>query len=217
MIAWLSAQMTEPIAARLNLPKVVVPEGVFWGEHLKTVRNNPPERLSLALEFLPLPGAFREAAIPLRAMIRERRKTGQSVEYLLEQLYRLAALQDVLLDNFDLAESLDRRSWESLSFPYDEIGYESLSLLSKTDVTWFREAWGEPTRHQKVQAYLGPRWDEIAATASDRRRAEFEHRMNGQMGSSQSSPQKPDQRQASGCASVMILSISAALFLWIAF
>ena len=47
---------------------------VFWADKIKEFRGEPVKRLAMALENLPLPAAFREAAIALRALIRAKRK-----------------------------------------------------------------------------------------------------------------------------------------------
>ena len=48
--------------------------GDFWADRIKQYRAEPLKRLSFALKQLPLPAAFREAAIATRALIREKRK-----------------------------------------------------------------------------------------------------------------------------------------------
>ena len=215
----LPAVMTERLGERLNLPKVRVPRGVFWAEHLKTVRSRPPERLSLALDFLPLPGAFREAAIAIRAMIRAKGKEGEPAGVLLEELYRLAALADLLLEtpqvegvgsSFNIAEAVGQSFWISVDTPYEEVGYEELSLLNKTDIRWIREAWGEPSRHQKAHEFHSAFWDKAVAVAKRKRERE-EERMARQMqellGSrpapTPSSPAKGRAGSGSGCAVVL--------------
>ena len=48
----------------------------FWADKIKEFRGEPAKRLAMAMDNLPLPAAFREAAIALRAMIRPKRKNG---------------------------------------------------------------------------------------------------------------------------------------------
>ena len=66
--------------------------GQFWADRIKGLRGEPAERLKVAIENLPLPGAFREAAIATRALIRECRKKGQPYGEQLALLYWLAAV-----------------------------------------------------------------------------------------------------------------------------
>lgn len=224
--------MTERLGATLNLPKVTVPRGVFWAEHLKTVKGRPAERLSLALDFLPLPGAFREAAIALRAMIRAQRKKGEPAGVLLEELYRLAALADLLLEtpqvegvgsSFNIAEAVGRSFWIGVDTPYEEVGYEELSLLNKTDIRWILEAWGEPSRHQKAHEFHGAFWDK-AVTAARRNRQREDERTARQMREllsnrptpSRSTPSRGQAQSGSGCAVGLSLFTLVALIMWIA-
>ena len=48
---------------------------VFWADKIKEFRGEPAKRLAIAFDNLPLPGAFQEAIIALRAIIRLKRKT----------------------------------------------------------------------------------------------------------------------------------------------
>jgi hypothetical protein len=50
----------------------------------------------MARRHLPLPAAFREAAIALRAIARQNRKHGNDYRSALEELYRLAAILELL-------------------------------------------------------------------------------------------------------------------------
>jgi len=62
----------------------------FWAHAIQKVRDNPHERLKMPKRHLPLPAAFREAAVALRAIIRSSRKEKISYDGALEELYRLA-------------------------------------------------------------------------------------------------------------------------------
>lgn len=69
-----------------------IESGQFWADRIKSLRGEPDKRLRLAMENLPLPGAFTEAAIATRALIREARKQGLPYEDHLALLYWLAAI-----------------------------------------------------------------------------------------------------------------------------
>ena len=71
--------------------------GEFWGDAFRRLKDNAQERLNMAKRHLPLPGAFWQAAIALRDIIRQVRK--QKTDYLsaLEELYRLAAIESFCL------------------------------------------------------------------------------------------------------------------------
>ncbi|MGE0434029.1 MAG: hypothetical protein AB7S36_17370 [Planctomycetota bacterium] len=46
----------------------------FWADAIRKLKDKPQERLAMALRHLPLPAAFREAAVALRALIRAKQK-----------------------------------------------------------------------------------------------------------------------------------------------
>jgi hypothetical protein len=130
-----------------------VPRGVFLADHIKTLRNDPRARLKIARQHQPLPGAFREAAIALRALIREARKAGEDDAALLSDLYLTGARDSFLHSTphipgygvgYNVVETIPREVWESLEMPYPKIGYTELRLLNKTDQKWLVDAWGEP-------------------------------------------------------------------------
>lgn len=211
------AAVAERLFSKLNLPEVRVPRGTFWADHLKAVRDEPPKRLALSFQALPLPGAFREAAVAVRAMIRAQRSAEQPVNYLLEELYRLAVLDDLLLSSpcseevggaLNVAESIDRRRWESLNAPYKAIGYTELGLLNKTDVRWMVAAWGEPDSHTTAYANHEVFWQEAVVEArrmqereKERREREF-RKLIGSVSGPASASEKSGKSPASGCVMI---------------
>ena len=66
-----------------------IESGTFWADRIKTLKDLPVERLKLALDNLPLPGAFREAAVATRSIIRAKRKANEQYEQELQVLYWL--------------------------------------------------------------------------------------------------------------------------------
>ena len=135
-----------------------VPDGVFWSDHIKTLRNRPIARLACALKHRPLPGAYRECLVALRALIRAKRKTGESWDAELARLYQLAAEEAFLysdayedsigLPSYNVAESFTLEELDLLAFPYADVGFEEFGSLSVTDVKWIKERWGLPRNHQ---------------------------------------------------------------------
>lgn len=138
----------------------------FWADEIKRYRDQPKKRLAFALQHLPLPAAFREAAIALRALIRERRRGDLRYDDHLRRLYRLACIHDFLyatpqvdgLPSYNFAAHVSVEELESRDFPYDEIGYDQLELLKKTDKKWLRAQWGTPSRHCSVRDHLESLW-----------------------------------------------------------
>ena len=66
-----------------------IESGQFWAERINTLKHLPIERLKLALENLPLPAAFRKAAVATRAIIRAKRKVDEQYDQELAQNVRL--------------------------------------------------------------------------------------------------------------------------------
>lgn len=139
----------------------------FWADKIKELRDEPEARLELALENLPLPGAFREAAKALRAVIRNAKKEGPDWKPLLQRLYQMAAYESFMLDyaqrlqqpGYNVMESVPGKTVTSLPFTYDQLGYRKLRLVNKTDIKWMIEAWGEPKEHTTLNAMHKATWD----------------------------------------------------------
>lgn len=142
--------------------------GDFWADRIKGYRDQPGKRLQMAMENLPLPAAFREGAISLRAMIRSRRKAGLAWNSELGLLYWLAAIESFALPyadklqepGFNVIESIPGKQIRSLRIDYRQLGYKNLSLLNPTDKRWLVEAWGEPQAHSTLNDLHRQLWDE---------------------------------------------------------
>lgn len=159
--------------------------GAFWADRIKQYRGDPARRLRTALDNLPLPAAFREAAIATRALIREKRRNEEPYEEELACLYWLAAIRSFMLayserlkePGFNIMESIPGKRVRSLAFTYAKLGTEKLALLNKTDRKWMREAWGEPDTHTTLNAMHQDVWSEyeekLVATR-ERERRDFE-------------------------------------------
>lgn len=138
----------------------------FWADRIKKYRGEPVERLRIAVENLPLPAAFREAAVATRALIREKRKLGQDYEEGLTLLYWLAATSSFSVPysealqqpGYNVLESIPGAVVKNLPFTYETLGYEKLTLLNKTDIKWLKEAWGETQTHSTLNAMHAELW-----------------------------------------------------------
>jgi len=106
----------------------------------------------------------------LRALIRERRKAKEPHLELLEALYGACVVAD-------LAESLrfegtqphymtrfvDINEFRSVVLNFRTMGYQCINSLSKTDIKWLVEAFGEPAEHQSFDVlWPGIRCDAVA-------------------------------------------------------
>lgn len=166
-VATITAFDVDPSLTKLYEATENKPEGIFWADHIKTLKDNPKERLKYALKMKPLPAAFREAAIAYRALIKQSKKENTDHSKLLYDLYVLLAqesflyeapyIEEIKMPGYNVASSISKRTIYGLQMPYNEIGYEHLRA-QKTDVKWFVDAWGEPKKHQKVQEYHSDVW-----------------------------------------------------------
>lgn len=154
--------------------------GTFWADRIKTYYGDPSERLRIAMENLPLPGAFREAAVAVRALIRQRRKKSEDVTDWLQLLYWLAAVESFSIPyserlqepGFNVMESIPGHVVQSLQFSYQELGHAQLPLLNRTDVTWLEEKWGAPASHTTLHELHQAVWLEYEARLHTRRDTE---------------------------------------------
>jgi hypothetical protein len=133
-------------------------KGDFWADRIKKYKGEPAKRLKLALENIPLPASFREAAIATRVLIREKRKEKESYDEQLYLLYWLAAIESFSISyseklkepGYNVIESIPGEKLKILPFSYKQLGYKELPLLNKTDVKWLIETWGEPEKHNTL-------------------------------------------------------------------
>ncbi len=186
--AYCEANQSSPVRASLmterlpHLPDVVVPPGVFWADHIKSLKSHPEARLALALQNRPLPAAFGEAAIALRALIREKRRQNAPAHDLLKLLYRIHSQAVFLLSTpyiegigsgFNVAQSMPPSSWGDLEYPYDQLGCQHLGI-TRTDTPWFVQAWGEPHEHQAPRQLYGDIWNRAVSQCRQEMKREGE-------------------------------------------
>lgn len=161
-------------------------QGEFWADRIKEYKDKPKKRLSLALNNLPLPAAFRESAIALRAIIRVKRKANEGFEDELKLLYWLAAIRSFMLDyaprleepGYNVVESIPGQKLRSLPYDYSQLGYKKLTLLNKTDVKWLTEAWGNPTFHKTLNDVHKALWNEYETKLIAQRKREDKRRQD---------------------------------------
>ena len=163
--------------------------GIFWADRIKEFKVAPDNRLTLALENLPLPGAFREAIIALRAIIREKRKSKENYDKELFFLYWLAAIDSFSIPystylqqpSFNVIESILGQVIQSLPFTYDDLGYtkSKLKLLNKTDAKWCVEAWGEPDQHKTMYELHHDIWQKYERKLKVKQKKRLEQLLSG--------------------------------------
>ena len=193
-------------------------QGEFWADRVKELKDKPDKRLALALKNLPLPAAFRESAVALRAQIRAKRKRNTAIDEDLALLYWLAAARSLMVDfaprlqepGFNVMEAIPGNRICSLDISYSTLGYRELSLLNRTDVKWLVNAWGEPNAHTTLHAMYRELWDEyetrLIAQRKEQKREIYADLMAERR--KQSSTKK-------GCGMAVVLGVAAiGIGLW---
>lgn len=140
----------------------------FWADRIKKFKHDADGRLSLALAQLPLPSAFRECAVALRSIIREKKKNKQNYEEQLAFLYWLAAIDSFLIPyadklgepGFNVIESIPGNVILNLDFNYESLGCDNLKLLNATDKKMIIDLWGEPRGHSTLNQLKRSLWNE---------------------------------------------------------
>jgi hypothetical protein len=160
--------------------------GEFWADRIKKLSDNPIARLQLSIDNLPLPAAFREALIAIRALIRLKRAKSESCEDEITLLYFLAAIysfsvpySEMLKEpGFNVIESMPGDIFKNLPFTYKELGYENLSLLNKTDKKFLIELWGEPEQHSTLNNIHNSLWRKYELKLKDVRDQQHKEQSN---------------------------------------
>lgn len=105
------------------------------------------------------PNSVAGLAKELRSIIREHRKANQPHDDLLRALYGVGVAADLAQSiAFEgvrphyMARFVDLTELQSVKLDYPAMGYQLIESLSKTDVKWLVEAFGEPAEHQSVEA-----------------------------------------------------------------
>lgn len=143
-----------------------IKSGEFWADRIKALRGEPIQRLLAAIENLPLPAAFREAAIAVRSLIRECRQLNQPYGDQLELLYWLGAVSSFSVPystrleepGYNVMQAVPGQVLKGLPFSYDQLGYEKIELFNKTDINWLVESWGQPKSHSTLHELYQEVW-----------------------------------------------------------
>ena len=147
----------------------------FWADAIRDTHDQPALRLEMAKRHLPLPAAFREAAIALRALIRARRKDGEPFESELRELHGWAAIET--LSSYDGLEATPFAKVAALDLGPEKLGWDELPLLNKTDRKLMGETWPAPAAH-RTALQLYPSFDrEARAVMAVQRESERERRL----------------------------------------
>lgn len=157
-------------------PPALKPADQWWNEdtHKRHWREGSEKAYAWLLPFIPIeiaklkqlqaaqewgPHGAGTIAKALRALIRERRKTKQPYRDLLQALYGACVAADLSSSlKFEgtqphyMARFVDINELHPVDLDFRTMGYQCIESLSKTDVKWLVEAFGEPAEHQSFDA-----------------------------------------------------------------
>ena len=174
-VAISDAEVTEVIARyafiSTNELTMLKPADQWFDEatQKRRLRDDSETKYEWLVPFLPLelakldqlkpfqsrgPSSLVEVAKVFRALIRERRKAKQPYDDLLRALYGTCVLNDFaesLAFEGTVAQAMtgyvDIHELQRIRVDYSMMGYERISSLSKTDIKWLVEAFGEPVKY----------------------------------------------------------------------
>jgi DNA polymerase-3 subunit epsilon len=148
----------------------------WWNEetHKRRRREGSEKAYAWVLPFVPLdiaklpqlqpsqewgPHAASAVAKELRALIREKRRAKEPHQDLLRALYGACVAADLAKSiSFEgtqphyMVRFVDINELQPVKLDYSVMGYQLIESLSKTDVKWLVEAFGEPAEHQSFDA-----------------------------------------------------------------
>ena len=141
-------------------------EGMFWYDYSRQYKDEPKKRYEIAISFLPLPAAFREGVLALRTQIRENKKIEVDFTENLTQLYCLAAWSSFSQNYSERASTIGYNIFErfaggkvaNFDADYQDIGYEELELINKTDAKLLVSIYGEPKNHSTLNKIFIKEW-----------------------------------------------------------
>jgi hypothetical protein len=140
----------------------------FWADAIRHLRAQPRRRLDLALDNLPLPHAFEEAAAAQFDIISQKKAANINCRRDLAFLYWLAAVRSFMVPyaaklqepGFNVVESIPCSVLKAIPLPWHELGYEQLQLINEISAQWLIEQWGEPKAHTTLFALRNDLWIE---------------------------------------------------------
>lgn len=139
-----------------------------WSNYIKKHREDPSQRYQVAQKFLPWPLGFKESVLALRAIIRDKKKADVDYESDLLSLYHLAAWESFCPKQ---CESIDEPAFKvfdqipggvvaDLEIDYQQLGYEQLKLVTKTDAKMLVSLYGEPNQHSTLNQLYAEVWQQ---------------------------------------------------------
>jgi len=131
--------------------------------------NQLTQALAVCEAEYPLWGAYSQACIVIRALLKEAQDDADNLQPIAEKLYQVATQAELLHEKTpDLpplsTNQLKKLMLEQLTdfdMPYQKIGYTQLRLLKKTDIKLLTQLWGEPHNHVSPRAHCQAQWQPL--------------------------------------------------------
>lgn len=161
------AEREEPPAN--EQPSPPAPPESDWLERIMSARKegNPERALLLAEAAYPRWGAYTQACLILRQMLREQSKGNALSESALHKLYQAAAMAEFLHEKGAARKPTQQelltvyKELAALRFSYKGIGYDRLRLIRKADIKLFNRLWGLPEQHRLPRQAHQEKWSEL--------------------------------------------------------
>jgi len=135
-----------------------------WKSASQALKDNGEYEVALlhCREAWPQWQSYQQAAVVIRAALKQKGLTEQSRKEWLARLYHMACEASFLHDKVDglpsynwqkLAELMSPEQLSNLETPWQELGCGKLRLLTKTDCSRMVKEWGEPAGHMSVKEF----------------------------------------------------------------
>lgn len=177
MASWRTSVTDEDAAAAARALQARLETQHPDGPWTDAIKGLPPEqRLALALDHLPLPAAFNEAAISLRALIGIHMEEQRDPTASLKLLYWISAVASFMperaakaqVPGFNVVITIPGTRLFGLKADWSSLGYEKLPLLVARDIRMLIALWGEPKTHGTLLKQHQALWDEYEGKLVER-------------------------------------------------
>lgn len=139
-----------------------------WSNYIKKHKEDANKRYEVAQQFLPWPLGFKESVLALRAIIRDKKKANEDYQSELLSLYLLAAWESFCPKQCEKLQQPGFKVFGQIpgglvtAFPvdYEQLGYQQLKLVTKTDAKLLVDLYGEPKQHTTLNQLFQQLWQQ---------------------------------------------------------
>jgi hypothetical protein len=161
----------------VELQKRLMVDNEFWSDLVARLKREKKymEAAVICRQEMPLPAAYRDFLICLRKLLEYRQ--GEARRAVLRELYAYAVEAYVLhrVPSVELETQIGKHGYpgfnvalivwkrlmqKPLALNYNEVGYDYVTTLNRTDRTCIANAFGKPATHRDPFLIAKPLWDE---------------------------------------------------------